>query len=287
MMLYHYTSLTGLIGILSSRNIWATHVSYLNDASEFFHGLDYAKNLAGAIYADDDYHEGFGWAARHALDELKPGNLFIASFSERPDLLSQWRGYCPAGAGVCLGFEKSALEQFCVTQGYELQQCMYDDNQKISYIRTSVEECLNRFPKIDLSREDFEKLDNEAKLEYMHRSHSIAEQPAACDELKRLTDQLSSITPLFKNQGFHEEAEWRIVANEQDAPKKFRVASTYAVPYIELSIFHHVVADVLKEIILGPNPNQRRCEDSVKLLLDEMGIQDVQVIRSKTPFNNW
>jgi hypothetical protein len=41
-LLYHYTDATGLLGIVQSRAIWATHIRYLNDAQEF----DYAADLA-------------------------------------------------------------------------------------------------------------------------------------------------------------------------------------------------------------------------------------------------
>ena len=40
-ILYHYTSLEGLLGIIESKSIWATNVLYLNDASE----LNYSINL--------------------------------------------------------------------------------------------------------------------------------------------------------------------------------------------------------------------------------------------------
>jgi hypothetical protein len=33
-LLYHYTDLRGLLGILESGSIWATHIRFLNDLSE-------------------------------------------------------------------------------------------------------------------------------------------------------------------------------------------------------------------------------------------------------------
>ncbi len=39
-LLYHYTTQKGLLGILHERCIWATHIRYLNDASEFKHGVE-------------------------------------------------------------------------------------------------------------------------------------------------------------------------------------------------------------------------------------------------------
>ena len=34
-LLYHYTDAKGLIGILESRQIWASNIRHLNDSSEF------------------------------------------------------------------------------------------------------------------------------------------------------------------------------------------------------------------------------------------------------------
>ena len=38
--LYHYTSLGALLGIVERGEIWASHVLYLNDDSEFTYGLN-------------------------------------------------------------------------------------------------------------------------------------------------------------------------------------------------------------------------------------------------------
>ena len=43
-LLYHYTGQKGLEGILGSKSIWATHVKFLNDESEFVHGWEKAWN---------------------------------------------------------------------------------------------------------------------------------------------------------------------------------------------------------------------------------------------------
>jgi len=40
-VIYHYTDLAGLIGIISSGRVWATHTDKLNDASENRHGYEF------------------------------------------------------------------------------------------------------------------------------------------------------------------------------------------------------------------------------------------------------
>jgi len=37
----------------------------------------------------------FGAMLYEHLESVKGEEIYVASFSEKPDLLSQWRGYCP------------------------------------------------------------------------------------------------------------------------------------------------------------------------------------------------
>lgn len=97
--LYHYTSVSGLRGIIDSGNIRATHLGFLNDLSEGSAGI-----------ADE------AWRAR--LEEAdKRSPLFIASFCRhqerhelRNGLLSQWRGYAGEGGGYCVVFDEDVLD---------------------------------------------------------------------------------------------------------------------------------------------------------------------------------
>jgi hypothetical protein len=42
-MVYHYTTAEGLKGIIESRCLWATNVNFLNDVSEYNHGMQILK----------------------------------------------------------------------------------------------------------------------------------------------------------------------------------------------------------------------------------------------------
>lgn len=289
--LYHYTSLSGIIGILRSHSIWATHASYLNDASEFFHGLDFAKQVAGGIFMEDDYLEAFGWAVRHGLETISADDLYVASFSQKADLLSQWRGYCPAGAGVCLGFGFDYLSDFCEARGYRLEQCIYEHDQQVQHVERLVTECLERFPKPALSRSDFEKLDSKGRvnavIDYRLRTSEGPDKPQADAAVDWLCAELSELAPLFKNEGFHEESEWRIVVKEPSELVQFRACPSYLAPYVELEVLSGDGVPALREVIVGPNPNLRRCESSIRMFLDSLGIGDVEVKTSPLPFNSW
>lgn len=289
--LYHYTSLSGILGILRSRSIWATHASYLNDSSEFLHGLDFAKNVAGRIYMEDDYLAAFRWAVRDGLEAVSADDLYVTSFSQKADLLSQWRGYCPTGAGLCLGFQFDQLKEFCRGRGYRLEQCIYEHGHQVQHVEKLVTQCPERFPKPALSRSEYEKLDSKGKvnaeIDYSLSTSEGPDKPQADAAVDWLCAEITELAPLFKNEGFHEESEWRIVAKEPREPVQFRASPSYLAPYVELGVLSGAGVSTLREVIVGPNPNQRRCESSIRMLLDSLGLEDVEVKISPLPFNSW
>src|SRR5215510_2035523 len=73
-LLFHYTSPTGLIGIVKEKQVWATNITYLNDAKEIGHAVDYAmhflKNLQAPHWTLEvrellqQMHDNAGAAAR-------------------------------------------------------------------------------------------------------------------------------------------------------------------------------------------------------------------------------
>ena len=91
-LLYHYTNQHGLLGIFSSKTVWSTNAHFLNDPTEFVHALSFAKSIANYFF-DNDYFEQFGAMLHRHVGKLRREGLYVSSFSEKPDLLSQWRGY--------------------------------------------------------------------------------------------------------------------------------------------------------------------------------------------------
>lgn len=132
-MLYHYTSLQGLIGILNTQSLWASHCEFLNDSQEYFEAIDYLKQQTSALWMEDDYLSPIAWMMRDVLEELKNSEIYTTSFSENADLLSQWRGYCDQGIGVCIGFNKSLIKEFCIKNSYEFEKCLYQNEQSKNY----------------------------------------------------------------------------------------------------------------------------------------------------------
>ena len=279
------------MGIVQSRSVWATHTGFLNDSSEFLNGLSLAKNFANSIFMEDDYLSAFGWDLMHALEGVTGDDIYVASFSEVPDLLSQWRGYCPDGAGFCVGFSVEALKEYCEKIGYRLEKCIYEQEEQIPKIRSLIDSCFGKFPQPDIACKEYDvyspKEQANFELDYRIRTSEGPDAEQANEAVKWFCDEIAEIVPLLKNEGFHEETEWRVIAKSPETPIKFRAGTSYLTPYVELRFLEDSRLNALRKVIVGPNPNQHRNEASAKMFLNSVGLNEVEVDCSQIPYNNW
>ena len=286
--LFHYTSQAGLLGVLGTQSVWASHTSFLNDSSECLHAFDIAKDMAQSILDGDNYLDAFSWELCRRLRLLRAPDFFITSFSEKPDLLSQWRGYCPSGSGVCIGVDLNLLKVFCEDRGYRFERCIYDRDALSHKIQMLIDQCWKMFPAPSLSRPEFVALSTSKAIAFTEDYQDFISfgggQLEADSAIEWFCSELIQLAPLYKNEGFHEESEWRVVIK---SPKevKFRAGVSCLVPYIELKIFESEM--MLRQLIIGPNPNQERCYRSSKIALESFGFNSALVWKSSIPFNNW
>jgi hypothetical protein len=287
--LYHYTSQYGFLGIIQAGGVWASHTSFLNDSSECSHAFEIAKQLVGAMLDYDDYLDVFTWQLSNALHAQDTPDLFITSFSERADLLSQWRGYCPGGSGMCVGFDAAKIQEYCEQNGYRFERCIYDRDSLSEHIRKLIDQCWEMYPQPSLGRADFAALSASESVTFSHGYRMAVTVGRHMDQAKGaihwFCEELAQLAPLYKNEGFHEEAEWRIVVKHPCTMLKFRAGLSCLIPYVELNILEE--KSTLREVVVGPNPDQPRCIYSAEMALESFGYQDIEVNRSFTPFNNW
>lgn len=107
--MFHYTSATGLLGILSSRTLWASEVAGLNDVAEVTGGLDVAERWLRAREPSS-----LGDALLDMVARLRDGHLggaadvFVLSASLDGDDANQWRVYGNGGFGYSIELDSSA-----------------------------------------------------------------------------------------------------------------------------------------------------------------------------------
>jgi hypothetical protein len=104
-IIYHFTTISGLIGIISGKKLWASDCLFLNDRTE----LSYARDI---------FFSGVNDLNLAPIDDggyiipAEPEDnfcMFITCFCENGDLLSQWRSY-GLDQGYSLGFDVSKLK---------------------------------------------------------------------------------------------------------------------------------------------------------------------------------
>lgn len=269
-LVYHYTSQRGLLGIVDSAKIWASGIGFLNDSEEFQYTVNLVKEVKkfksgelNALIANDKITDEFWGHIDRMLEYLSDKKLsYVCSFSEEPDLLSQWRAYCPSNSGYSLGFSRKDLIELAKKQDFRLEQCVYDRAVQLEKLTILFEKYLG-----ELSGRD-----------ELEESLNIA---------AKFGRDMIELAPLFKNPSFKEEKEWRLVSSLiVDTEVKFREGISTIVPFIEFDLACNDVL-CLKELVIGPTPHPDLSESSIKKLMVEKLDSMLNIVKSDIPYRTW
>jgi hypothetical protein len=284
-VLYHYTSMQGLLSIVETGRMRASHVRFLNDSSEISamwsvvfgrlrERMDSVKSTVENTYL----------AEVIKLAESRPlSNEFIASFSEKDDDLSQWRSYCPGGAGFSIGFSSAAVRSQWVANptggepsfvGAKLLKVLY----------------LNEGDTFELDR----TIDAIFQLaSHLHGSMGFHGLPISREQI--VPAWLSMIAPSYKNSAFRDESEWRLVLNKPHKPmpgQRFREGKSMIIPYVEVELdrdlhFKHSEEYMIRRVVVGPTPNADLSTEALQSLFLSKGHSGVHVEKSSIPYRHW
>jgi hypothetical protein len=263
--IYHYTDAEGLLGILKSGCLWATHFLGMNDVSE----VQYARQLAhdilekvGTTVADETLQclEHVG-RTLDAFDVVAPP--YLVCFCDHGNLLSQWREYGSRGDGFSISFDVPALVNG-LTGRVAVYKVIYDRPQQENIMRTITERCCAALEK--------------------HGSKNI--KRASQLTATHLAGQLTIPLVMFKNPEFHEEREWRIVhfdgLSENPLPTQYRSGRFGIVPYKELGMAQGEKLPIT-HIWQGPTADRTLAKHSVKMLVRDLGYAGVKIDVSEIP----
>ena len=86
--LYHYTTQSGLLGILREKEIWATHTQYLNDSKEYRHATELIGLIIDQRIESASKNSQLIWDdMAQGIREIESMNVCVCSFSEERDSL--------------------------------------------------------------------------------------------------------------------------------------------------------------------------------------------------------
>lgn len=280
-IIYHYCDASALLSILQHQKLWYTHAAYLNDTMEIRKGVDLCqKLLAEMLEAEQD--DPVLLAAMSYLTNAERWQYYVCCFSEGGDKLSQWRAYANDGDGFAIGFNIARLQEH-VDGPFEaeLEKVRYDDmliKRRFEGLVTNFKASSHRFPEgtsADSRRFSFDSSGT------------------------HIGNMLIDESVFQKDNGFHEEEEWRSVrsykledteteralVDEQDPSEFVRVFQDSVTemlerrhvrsgrfgltPYIEVPFEREAIV----EVVCGPRTVKDLTESSLEMLKKKFGYQ--------------
>jgi hypothetical protein len=267
--LYHYTTFTGLMGIIESRVLWASDIRYLNDSAELKHTADLIN-----IEITDRINNGH--PNPHLLNQflnwithrITNGHmLFASSFRAHGNLLSQWRGYSKPGKGVSIGFSPYYILKCAQAQAFQIGKCVYDPAIQSTLICQILDS-------IEAQAAAFEQLNTPSRDQSETSYHQIFET---------MEGDLLRIAAILKHPSFQEEDEWRLVSpaitDFLTSPVLFREGTSMLVPYYEFQLLpDNGKAIAIEHMYLGPTSHMNISMNSLSMYLAKNNVAPKQHI---------
>jgi len=264
-IIFHYTSQEGLLGIIRDKALWLSSIRHLSDATEFSYAVELARTkLNSLLLAERSSLTTYYGALLEKLDAFQNLQLFVGSFSEQADLLSQWRAYTPNGIGFSIGFEYDHLKAMASNQKLEIMKCTYDRSEHDAIV------------------EDLIRLGGTLVEDDVHKG-----------ALAAFFVGLLNFAPALKDPSFSEEQEWRVVNNmgrTKDLTPKFRAGESMLVPYHEFKLAKDNQKMPISRIIVGPTPHMNLSIDSLTFLLsasENVEPHAYTIVPSRVPYRSW
>lgn len=265
--LFHYTDANGLLGIFRGASLWATSAYHLNDVQEFRYAIDLITSLLRGRLSSEKgpFNAFYAELAKMLEDMLDVVQVFVSSFSEEGDLLSQWLAYSGPKNGYAIGF---GAEEFSVAfgQGFKLVRCVYkkEDQEALA------SKVINAFCQMRSQSEDVSSGDGNILGVIMLAAASM------------------------KHPGFEREAEWRLIkpmimGYEQEVVY-FRQGRGGIVPYLKVPLAPEGERFHPNTIYLGPNEDMNAAVKAAMTLLYQgerfilHGKNRIMLRQSKTPY---
>ena len=280
--LFHYTNPQGLVGIVTSKRLWASSADFLNDSSE----PSYAFGVLKACFDEVISSLPPGSIAAGALGgywkqftdayEIEGPHVYVFCLSEDDDLLSQWRGYGGQCGGYAVGFSGTRLREYFTQGRYEgqyLMKILYDEEKQKAEAKRVFRSIISI---IDRVEEKCGAIDDKTVTLFANEVGKRL-QTAVFSEAVRLRT-------MFKAKAFQEEREWRIVQFLHPAMEKpevqFRPGPKALTPYVELDLG----IPPIERVTIGPRLDPNLSRQSLDRLFAKQKYPSVRIKSSDVPY---
>lgn len=296
-LIYHYTSAAGLKGIIESKSIHCTNSLFLNDSKEYYFILELVQKTLRQISNQNSaplhVQQSIGRMLQNAhffMNAPYRGDWApcIASFSEKGDQLSQWRGYCPSG-GYSLGFSNKELGSLMTSEKLQrLRKVEYLSEEDTSTSLTKLlEEFYNAMAQtLPIETETSSFLASVVPAELLPPP-SIKE--TEINLYQHLMNVIYSMMPFYKHQSFQEEKEYRLALLALSTRRlEFKIRADIISPYVNFSLSSPEGSPLiaLKRVYISPCDHPEQAKLGLRLFLNSQNLTHVEIEHSKIPYRN-
>jgi Protein of unknown function (DUF2971) len=181
--------------------------------------------------------------------------VYVLSFSEAHNQLSQWRGYTSYGQGVCLSIDSALLVKRMQAHGWTFQNCRYGQVSQLAWAdailsrvrREAAANCVDKG-----KRRDFGTV------------------------FKTCLSDLLQVSATIKHDGFAEEREVRFISpmiDAQDRAVSHRPGNSIRIPYVNFHLADETDRFAIHEVMVGPGPEQRHIQSIIAKALREAEVK--------------
>jgi len=270
-LLYHYSNQSGLLGIVRSKEIWASHTQFLNDQEEYRHAVSIARRLIQQMHVIPPWngHADILNQMEEALEGIESINVCVCSFSERGDVLSQWRAYSGGTSGFSIGFEGQLLRDVADAIEFWLVPCQYKRHEQEELVQRLLEDVINEI------------------IEWRTKERP----PTTINRGGNLVAYLNRYAPIIKHHSFEEEREWRLISQPLMCDMErfdYRPGTSMLVPHYKIPLWTSTQPFKIRRLFIGPTPHPIQSKSSAEGMLIKHGLEHENiVVNSESPFRNW
>ena len=271
--IYHYTTLTALMGMLSNPTelegeksliMWASSILTLNDPTEFRLGYHFIKSklpkIEKELQIEDTYKLSSIFQDKTKAKDIDNSFLenmhlskflpYVISFSRKGDFLPMWKMYGDNAKGVCLCFNNLEYK--------------YLDNDIIMNKVNAINVC---YGGLNFEYDNFLYRWYKKYYQDVKNNRSIVFEK----KIEYVSAMFVACAPLIKNVDYQYEDEVRLVkiANNKNSVLFRQNARGSIVPYIEVPI----PIKYLLEIKMAPCSDYNSIKGSLQQMLKAYGVE--------------
>ena len=258
-LLYHFTSVESLVSMLKDYTpenpyltFWATHISFMNDSSEYQYGREICLKFIQKYQLD--FIAESTKVSLTLTDQPIQTKLdnYVISFSSVCDTASMWAMYAKNGSGIALVFNKENLTEILRDKTLSLSPCLYPMNEdSLSVYREDIKRTYySNYEK--LGDVDFGDLGDQMRI------------------LSAINFTLNPILPIIKHPAFEYEKEVRLIFSDGKSPQ-YRFSNGHLIPYKKV----HIPVNAIQSIIVGPSLRTELDKVALKLYLQDKGLTNL------------